>query len=322
MDPQMPVHRFTFRGIKADVINDSIYAVLLNLEAPQGSSFPGKNMLYLFNYKDIHNIHLVKTLDITDYAIYDWRPGGIPAGALKLEPHNGEILITDVYYDSTERKQFNYLLMLDDHGNVLDYIDKINTSDDSFYFQYIPIHITDTLKLFWAYTSQYSDTDPSFDIVKMNDKKEMEYVASFFPEGEQGEYFDPTKTLFMDNKLIFYGVYALGVTNDENGEPRYTHYILAFDLDELKKGSQSVNTSEPIEVGREVVVYPNPTRDKFQIKGVNDIINVHIFDHQGKGYPVPSDNYEEIDIESYPAGVYFIKIETKDSYKTLKVVKQ
>lgn len=322
MDPQMPVHRFTFRGIKADVINDSIYAVLLNLEAPQGSSFPGKNMLYLFNYKDIHNIHLVKTLDITDYAIYDWRPGGIPAGALKLQPHNGEILITDVYYDSTERKQFNYWLMLDDHGNVLDYIDKINTSDDSFYFQYIPIHITDTLKLFWAYTSQYSDTDPSFDIVKMNDKKEMEYIASFFPVGDQGEYFDPTKTLFVDNKLIFYGVYALGVTNDENGEPRYTHYILAFDLDELKKGSQSVNTSEPIEVGREVVVYPNPTRDKFQIKGVNDIINVHIFDHQGRVYPVPSDNYEEIDIESYPAGVYFIKIETKDSYKTLKVVKQ
>lgn len=319
----MPVHRFIFRGIKADVINDSIYAVLWNLEAPQGSSFPSKNMLYLFNYKDIHNIHLVKNLDITYYAIYDPRLGnGSSTGNLDMQIHNGNILITDTYYVFAERKQFNYLLMLDDQGNVLDYMDKIITSDNSFYFQYIPIHITDTLKLFWAYTSKYSDTDPSFDIVKMNDKKEMEYVASFFPEGEQGEYFDPTKTLFIDNKLIFYGVYALGVSADENGEPRYTHYILAFDLDELKKGSQSVNTSEPIEVGREVVVYPNPTRDKFQIKGVNDIINVHIFDHQERRYPVPSDNYEEIDIESYPAGVYFIKIETKDSYKTLKVVKQ
>lgn len=322
MDPQMPVHRFTFRGVKGDIVNDSIYAILLNLQAPWDSSYYGKNILYLFNYKDINNIHLVKAIDITDYAIYDGRPGGVPAGALYLNVFNGDIFVNDVYYDFEERKQFNYLLKLDDHGNVLDYTDIIKTNDDSYYAQYIPFYISDTLKLFWAYESKFSNKFISYDLVKMNDNKEMEYIASLFTVGNQSDYFHILKTFFIGNQLILYGYYSLGIPNNENEPPYYTSFIMSFDMDELKKGSTIVKTSDPIDIDREVIVYPNPTRDKFYIKGIDDIKNIDIFDNQGRAYPVHSGDYEMIDIESYPPGVYFIKIETKESYKTLKVIKQ
>ncbi len=322
IDPQMPVHVFTFRFLKLDILNDSIFALLYNLEAPQGSDYAGKNILYLFNIKDINNIHLVKSIDLSEYAIYDRRPGGIPHKAMHFNVYDGKLYIMGQYYDIAERKQFNYFLKLDDSGGVMDYINKVETNDNTFYLHYIPITITDSLKLFWAFKSKMTDKVQSYDIVKMNDNQEMEYVASFFPEGDKGEYFDIHKTYVIDNKLIFYGVYALGNTIDENGEGRYTYYFLAFDMDELIKGSTTVTTSEPIDIGHEVVIYPNPTRDKFYITGVEDIINIDIFDNQGRVYPLNTSSYEMIDIESYPSGVYFIKIKTKDSYKTLRVVKQ
>ena len=320
MDPQMPVHRYTFRAIKAVEVNDSIYAVLLNLEAQQGSSFAGKNILYLFNYKDINNIYLVKTIDITEYAIYDWRFGN--GSGLIMNEFADKLYIMGEYYDLAERKQFNYFLKLDDTGKVLDYMDKIKTNDDTFYLLYKPIHISDTLKLFWAYKSKNSDKEISYDIVKMNDKKEMEYLASFFPIGNNEEYFSPHNALWVGNRLIIYGVYALGVTADENGEPRHTYYILAFDLDDLKKGSTTVSTSDPIDIGKQVVVYPNPTLDKLFIKGVDDIQNIDIYDSQGKMVPTNSSSYDMIDLEIYPQGVYFVKIQTKDSQKTLRVIKK
>ena len=320
MDPQMPVHRYTFRAIKAVEVNDSIYAVLLNLEAQQGSSFAGKNILYLFNYKDINNIYLVKTIDITEYAIYDWRFGN--GSGLIMNEFADKLYIMGEYYDLAERKQFNYFLKLDDTGNVLDYTDKIKTNDDTFYLLYKPIHISDTLKLFWAYKSKNSDKEISYDIVKMNDKKEMEYLASFFPIGNNEEYFSPHNALWVGNRLIIYGVYALGVTADENGEPRHTYYILAFDLDDLKKGSTTVSTSDPIDIGKQVVVYPNPTLDKLYIKGVDNIQNIDIYDSQGKMVPTNSSSYDMIDLEIYPQGVYFVKIQTKDSQKTLRVIKK
>ncbi|MCZ2100698.1 MAG: hypothetical protein LC107_04070, partial [Chitinophagales bacterium] len=243
MDPQMPVHRFTFRGYKEAIVNDSILAILLNLQAPPDSNYYGKNILYLFNYKDISNIHLIREIDITDYAIYDGRPGGVPAGALYLRVFNGDIFVNDVYYDFEERKQFNYLLKLDDHGNVLDYTDIIKTNDDSYYAQYNPFYITDTLKLFWAYKSKFSNKFISFDLVKMNDNKEMEYIASLFPVGNQSDYFNIFKTFLLDNQLILYGNYSLGIPHNENEVDANTSFIMSFDMDELKKGSTIVKTS-------------------------------------------------------------------------------
>lgn len=321
MDPQMPVHRYTFRAIKAVEVNDSIYVVLLNLEAPQGSSFAGKNILYLFNYKDINNIHLVKSIDITEYAIYDWRFGN--GSGIFMNEFDGKLYIMGQYYELTESKQFNYIVTLDDTGKVLEYKDKIETNDGTFYLHYKPIHISDTLQLFWAYKSKNTDKEISYDIVKMNDKKEMEYLASFFPIGNNEEYFSPHNALWVGNRLIISGVYALGVTVDENGEPRHTYYLLAFDLDDLKKGSTTVSTSEPIGIGEQVVIYPNPTLDKLYIKGVDDIQNIYIYDSQGKIVPTnSSSSYDMIDLEIYPQGVYFIKIKTTESTKTLRVIKK
>ncbi|MEZ4909380.1 MAG: T9SS type A sorting domain-containing protein [Saprospiraceae bacterium] len=321
MDPQMPVHRYTFSAIVAEEINDSIYAVLLKLEAPQGSSFAGKNILYLFNYKDINNIQLVKSIDITEYAIYDWRFGSGPKFFMNV--FDGKLYIMGEYYDVIERKQFNYLVTLDDAGRVLDYDGKIKTNDDSFYLYYKPIHISDTLQLFWAYKSINTDKHVSYDIVKMNDKKEMEYVASFFPVGDDyQQYFNPHNALFIGNRLIISGLYVFSDELDENDDSKWTSYILAFDLDDLIKGSTTVSTTDPIGIGEQVLVYPNPTLDKLYLQGVDNILNVDIYDSQGKMLPTNQNRFDTIDMEMYPQGIYFIKIQTKESTKTLRIIKK
>ncbi|MEZ4909379.1 MAG: T9SS type A sorting domain-containing protein [Saprospiraceae bacterium] len=323
MDPQMPVHRYTFRAIRAIEINDSIYAVLLNLEAPQGSSFAGKNILYLFNYKDINNIQLVKSIDITEYAIYDWRPGGVPGSGLKMNVFDEKIFVMGIYFDTTENEQFNYMLIMDTHGKVLDYNDKIKDTDNVNYSEYKPIHISDTLQLFWAYKSKKINKHVSFDIVKMNDKKEMEYVASFFPVGDDyQQYFNPHNALFIGKRLIISGLYVFSDELDENVYSKWTSYILAFDLDDLIKGSTTVSTSDPIGIGEQVVVYPNPTLDKLYLQGVENILNVDIYDSQGKMLPTNQNGFDTIDMEMYPQGIYFIKIQTKENTKTLRIIKK
>jgi len=320
MDPQMPVHRYTFsKGVEM-VINDSIYALLLKLEAPQGSNYDGKNILYLFNYKDINNIHLVKSIDITEYVTYDYRLGSGPGYFINV--FDGKLYIMGEYYDWTERKQFNYFVKLDDTGKVLDYEDKIKTNDGTFYLYYKPIYISDTLKLFWAYKSKNTNKDVSYDIVKMNDKKEMEYVASMFPTGDDRQYFDPHNAFLIKNRLIISGLYRFSDILDQNGASKWTSYLLAFDLDDLIKGSTTVSTSDPIDIGNHVVVYPNPTLDKLYIKGVDDIRNIEIYDDQGRILPINSSTNDMIDLEHYPTGVYFVKITTNDSQKILKVIKK
>ena len=320
MDPQMPVHRYTFSKIMTTEINDSIYAVLLKLEAPQGSNYDGKNILYLFNYKDINNIHFVKSIDITEYATYDYRLVAGPGFYINV--FDGKLYIMGVYYDWTERKQFNYLIKLDDTGKVLDYEDKIKTNDGTFYLDYKPIYISDTLKLFWAYKSKNTSKDISYDIVKMNDKKEMEYVASMFPTGDDRQYFDPHNAFLIKNRLIISGLYRFSDILDQNGDSKWTSYLLAFDLDDLIKGSTTVSTSDPLDIGNHVVVYPNPTLDKLYIKGVDDIRNIEIYDDQGRILPINSSTNDMIDLEHYPTGVYFVKITTNDSQKILKVIKK
>ncbi len=320
MDPQVPVHRFIFKKIEAVEVNDSIYAVLQSLEAPPGLSYPGKNMLYLFNIKDINNIHLVNSIDITEYAIFDYRFSIVTTGIFFKE-FDGKLFIIDTYYDVIERKQFNFFVLMDDTGKVLDHEDKIKTTDGTFYLEYIPIYLSDTLKLFWANKSKNTDREQSFDLVKMNENNEMEYIASFFAIGDNEEYFYPFHTLWIDNKLIITGIHSLGLSADENNQARYTNLILAYDLEDLKKGSTTVSTSDHITTGLQQVVYPNPTTGLVTIDHLDTPTRVDIYDIKGNLVQSHDNVTSEINISNLRSGLYILKIKNNQINERHKIIK-
>ncbi|WP_298516773.1 T9SS type A sorting domain-containing protein [uncultured Kordia sp.] len=71
-----------------------------------------------------------------------------------------------------------------------------------------------------------------------------------------------------------------------------------------------------------VSVYPNPTTDKIHITGVSDITAVEITNLNGQLVLNPTTNLETIDISRLQTGVYFVKVQTKNAQKTIKVIKK
>jgi hypothetical protein len=71
-----------------------------------------------------------------------------------------------------------------------------------------------------------------------------------------------------------------------------------------------------------VSVYPNPTTDKIHITGVTDITTVEVTNMSGQLVVKPTSNLETLDMSSLQTGLYFVKVQTKDAQKTIKVVKK
>jgi hypothetical protein len=68
-------------------------------------------------------------------------------------------------------------------------------------------------------------------------------------------------------------------------------------------------------------IYPNPSSGHFTIEGINEIVNVRVFNAFGEevyyqGVNLPA----QINISDQPKGVYFVKIETNDCIKTEKMM--
>lgn len=314
IDPGKPTNFSTFRTIRQRMVNDSIFVILANLDfLDQG--YNGENKLYFFNYSDMENIRLVRTVDISDMAIYD------PRGHLGLlmEVHDGELVIMDTYYDQlVEQRQFNYFLKMDDQGTVLNYIAKIKPSDNSYYSQYLPILVTDSISLFWAWSSIKTNKRDGFDLVTMDQNNEIEYIASLYPkEGSLNDAFFPKRTLLHDNKLILEGTYELAPSSG-----RFTRYIMSFDMDELKKGSITNVQDEPVKLDFDIVAFPNPTLDQIYLKGLKEKAVIEIFNQKGERYPTILKDANILEMTNFPEGVYFVKIIVENSVQTLRVIKQ
>ena len=71
-----------------------------------------------------------------------------------------------------------------------------------------------------------------------------------------------------------------------------------------------------------VSVYPNPTTDKIHITGVTDITAVEVSNINGQLVAKPILNLETIDMSNLQTGVYFVKVQTKDAQKIIKIVKK
>ena len=87
--------------------------------------------------------------------------------------------------------------------------------------------------------------------------------------------------------------------------------------------------SEEIFVSEEVVVYPNPTKGFVQVfvKGQDTSVNVSISDLSGNQHilteiEVPGNRIINLDLTSYPKGIYFLVLNSKTVRKSIKLIKE
>ena len=83
-------------------------------------------------------------------------------------------------------------------------------------------------------------------------------------------------------------------------------------------GEQISSTYEKIEF--DFKVFPNPTDGLLNLSNA-DFESIQIFDAFGNSRAINFTNRNQIDLKSFPIGVYFLKIESKGKTILKKVVK-
>ncbi len=113
------------------------------------------------------------------------------------------------------------------------------------------------------------------------------------------------------------GVYTIQVTHKgtlTNSSQDYSLVVSGFDVSSL---SIAENTME------NVVVYPNPTNGMLYIKTPDNVTfdSIEIFDILGKRMFSPTHRDGAFDISRLNAGVYFVRIHSRDNMVTKKIIK-
>ena len=66
-------------------------------------------------------------------------------------------------------------------------------------------------------------------------------------------------------------------------------------------------------------IYPNPAKDMLRIEG-KDILQVEVFNIVGQKVLSISENFDAIQLNSLPDGMYFVRLQTKQGKKTAKLM--
>ncbi len=69
-------------------------------------------------------------------------------------------------------------------------------------------------------------------------------------------------------------------------------------------------------------VYPNPTYGQLTINTTDKVLNVEMFDIQGRHLKLFTGNTKTIDIDEVENGVYFLRVTTDKTINTIKVLKK
>ena len=148
-------------------------------------------------------------------------------------------------------------------------------------------------------------------------------VATITANNENGTY----QWLNCDNDYsIIEGATEISFTPDVNGN---------YALEITENGNACVDTTSCVAITtvglienktNDVVVYPNPTNGVFNISLKSDLEEVHItvIDMLGKKvYAKTYANTNSIDLElKQPSGMYFVEVRTKESSKTIRLIKK
>jgi hypothetical protein len=321
LDAGQPTDGHSWVEVFPLAVNDSTVFVYIRLYPTDVYKYESKVLLFIFNIKDPADVQLVKRLDMTDKMIPDVREFTHPTFVVGKD----DVTITNVWPDWDlwpNLEQYTYLIKLDHEGNILQYINKIIPDESGLlYNELVPFFVSDTMTLLWG--RKYESEEKKFweDIVMIDKNDQIQTIASLHTKDDSWESsvsFTPWGTTYFDNKIICVGTYYRN-----NRTNNATSYIMAFDLDDLIKGTITITDDQPREISPSVIAYPNPTLDRITITGLTSSdTQYHIINNAGTGFDPVIVNENTIDLSSYPAGVYFIRVHAKDFVNTLKVVKQ
>ncbi len=126
---------------------------------------------------------------------------------------------------------------------------------------------------------------------------------------------------------------SVKITGTDYTDPAYYYYFYKWVLAGESCTSASVPVIAKVEVctgvdnidpNGGIEVYPNPTSSFLNIKSAENITSVMIVDMLGKVVmqEVVKKNNAQLNLAELPAGFYFVKVNTADSQKLIKVIKQ
>ncbi|HSD14072.1 MAG TPA: T9SS type A sorting domain-containing protein [Flavobacterium sp.] len=85
--------------------------------------------------------------------------------------------------------------------------------------------------------------------------------------------------------------------------------------------SSTLGTQQPIPIQSELQLYPNPASDYVTVVTDNKILNVYVYDIQGKRSEMILNN-GRIDVSHFPAGSYIIGLKTDKGFVSQKLIKR
>lgn len=135
---------------------------------------------------------------------------------------------------------------------------------------------------------------------------------------------DDTYQYFVDSNLIGSG--TLGASKNINTLDFFfdnTSASVGFYVDNIKITNITANlaTNEQSSVNNDISVFPNPTTDVINVKTGSAITSAEIFDLKGGLIRNYNDGKSQISISDLPKGVYLLKVKTKTTEFTKKVIK-
>ena len=86
--------------------------------------------------------------------------------------------------------------------------------------------------------------------------------------------------------------------------------------------ANSTLSSEDFNLENLVIIYPNPVKDVLTVKAKSKLTKVEIYSILGKKVNVINSNFNAIQTNNLPSGIYIVKIYSHDTYTIKKIVKK
>ena len=125
---------------------------------------------------------------------------------------------------------------------------------------------------------------------------------------------------YLDNIKITTSTFNSQINSIKEFDFEFDNYRSGFKVDNVK--IQNLDNLGASEIEKNAVqVYPNPSSDFINFKGLKDVEQISVFDATGKLFH-QSDSVAPIDVKTWKSGLYLIKIKSKDSEFTTKFIKK
>ena len=125
---------------------------------------------------------------------------------------------------------------------------------------------------------------------------------------------------YLDNIKITTSTFNSQINSIKVFDFEFDNYRSGFKVDNVK--IQNLDNLGASEIEKNAVqVYPNPSSDFINFKGLKDVEQISVIDATGKLFH-QSNSVMPIDVKTWKSGLYLIKIKSKDSEFTTKFIKK